>query len=134
VVPWTAADFARHSSQTNHVLEAVGLSDARAVTAGTLPYGHQRLLEIAMAMALEPRLLILDEPTQGLAPDEITNLVSLLRRTSVRATILLIEHNMDVVLDLARTITVMDQGRILAEGTPREIEANVDVQRVYLGR
>jgi branched-chain amino acid transport system ATP-binding protein len=134
VVPWTASDFARHERGIDHVLEAVGLGDARAAIAGTLPYGHQRLLEIAMALALEPRLLILDEPTQGLAPDEIANMVALLRRVSDRATILLIEHNMSVVLDLARTITVMDKGGILAEGTPSEIEANLDVQRVYLGR
>jgi branched-chain amino acid transport system ATP-binding protein len=134
VIPWTASDFARHAERIDQALDSVGLRDARAAIAGTLPYGHQRLLEIAMAMALEPRLLILDEPTQGLAPDEIANLVALLRRVAERATILLIEHNMDVVLDLARTVTVMDRGGILAEGTPREIEANVDVQRVYLGR
>jgi branched-chain amino acid transport system ATP-binding protein len=134
VLPWKSSDAELLTRNAEDALEAVGLGGARNAIAGTLPYGHQRLLEIAMALALEPRLLILDEPTQGLAPDEITNLVALLRRTSERATILLIEHNMDVVLDLAETVTVMDKGTVLAEGTPREIEANPDVQRVYLGR
>jgi branched-chain amino acid transport system ATP-binding protein len=114
-------------------LAAVGLEGRGSDLAGTLPYGHQRLVEIAMAIASGPELLILDEPTQGLAPDEVDGLSALLRRLAGTLTILLIEHNMPVVLDLARRITVMDRGRILAEGSPREIEANPDVRRVYLG-
>ena len=114
-------------------LGAVGLADARDRLAGSLPYGHQRLLEVAMALALGPRLLILDEPTQGLAADEIAALSRLIREVARRATVLLIEHNMAVVLDLASRVTVMDKGAVLADGTPREIEANPDVQRAYLG-
>jgi branched-chain amino acid transport system ATP-binding protein len=114
-------------------LRMVGLVEARDRPAGSLPYGHQRLLEVAMALALEPRLLILDEPTQGLAADEIAALSLIIRDVARRATVLLIEHNMAVVLELAGRVTVMDRGVILAEGTPREIEANPDVQRVYLG-
>jgi branched-chain amino acid transport system ATP-binding protein len=134
VIPWTRLDWRRHEHGVARALHTVGLAHARDAIAGTLPYGHQRLLEVAMALALEPRLLILDEPTQGLAPDEIDNLVALLRRLAGAMTILLIEHNMRVVLELAHTVTVMDKGAILVEGAPREIEANPDVQRVYLGR
>ncbi len=121
--------LARH---VGAALAAVGL-ERDADLAGALPYGHQRLLEIAVALAAAPDLLILDEPTQGLGPGEIDAVSALLRRLAGELTILLIEHNMPVVLDLAGRITVMDRGRIIAEGTPREIEANPDVQRVYLG-
>ena len=114
-------------------LERVGLSNDAKRLAGVLPYGHQRLLEVAMAMALDPRLLILDEPTQGLAPAEISAFCDLVRGIASSATVLLIEHNLKVVLELAQTITVMDQGRIIAEGSPAEIEAHPAVQRAYLG-
>jgi branched-chain amino acid transport system ATP-binding protein len=114
-------------------LQDVSLLDQRDEMAGSLSYGHQRLLEVAMALALRPEVLILDEPTQGLAPEEIVGLVALIRTISRTATILLIEHNLRVVLDLSRKITVMDKGSIIAEGPPHEIEANPEVQRVYLG-
>jgi branched-chain amino acid transport system ATP-binding protein len=115
-------------------LGQVGLAGLRAQIAGALPYGHQRLLEVAMALALEPEVLALDEPTQGLAPDEITTLSALIRRIAASATILLIEHNIRMVLDLSQRVTVMNEGTIIAEGTPGEIEANPEVQRVYLGQ
>jgi len=102
--------------------------------AGTLAHGHQRLLEVAMALALHPELLILDEPTQGLAPEEIASLGALIRRIAGNVTVLLIEHNMEVVLGLSQRVTVMNWGDIIAEGTPQEIEANPEVQRVYLGQ
>lgn len=114
-------------------LRDVGLEDVAANQASTLPYGHQRLLEVAMSLALEPKLLILDEPTQGLAQAEIDSLCALIRQIATQRTVLLIEHNMPVVLALADTITVMDNGRTLAEGTPAQIEADVRVQRAYLG-
>ena len=87
-----------------------------------------------MALALGPELLILDEPTQGLAGDEIDALCGLVRGLAGTTTVLLIEHNMAVVLELAARVTVMDRGQIIAEGTPREIEAHPEVQRAYLGR
>ncbi|MCB1380770.1 MAG: ABC transporter ATP-binding protein [Alphaproteobacteria bacterium] len=114
-------------------LARVGLSEDAERQAGILPYGHQRLLEVAMALALEPELLILDEPTQGLAPAEIAGFCDLVRAVAESATVLLIEHNLKVVLDLAHGITVMDQGRIIAEGSPAEIEQHPAVQRAYLG-
>ncbi|MDR5708208.1 MAG: ABC transporter ATP-binding protein [Armatimonadota bacterium] len=115
------------------VLEAVGLLDTWEEPAGALPYGHQRLVELAMALALRPRLLVLDEPTQGLSPEEIARWTGLIRRVAQKTTVLLIEHNLPVVLDLAHRVTVMDRGRILFEGTPREVEEEPAVQRAYLG-
>ena len=102
--------------------------------AAELPYGYQRLLEVAMGLALEPELLIMDEPTQGLAAEEISGFCDLTRRIAKEATVLLIEHNMSVVLELAEKITVMDRGAVIAEGTPAEIEADPEVQRAYLGK
>ena len=115
------------------ILEKVWMQENEETIAGNLPHGHQRLLEVAMGLASQPKLLILDEPTQGLAESEIKKFCRLIRGLSDSMTILLIEHNVQVVLELAEKITVMDQGRILAEGTPTEIEANTAVQESYLG-
>ena len=98
-----------------------------------MAYGHQRLVEVAMGLALKPSLLILDEPTQGLADSEIDNFCGLVRDIGKTATVLLIEHNMDVVMRLADRITVLNRGKLLAEGTPAEISANAEVQAAYLG-
>lgn len=129
--------ISRERSISAAVMEAlarVGLAGDLYRQAGILPHGHQRLLEVAMAMALAPELLILDEPTQGLAPSEIAAFCDLVRDVSQRATVLLIEHNLGVVLELADRITVMDRGAILAEGTPPEIEQHPAVRRAYLGQ
>ncbi|MCP4319704.1 MAG: ABC transporter ATP-binding protein [Hyphomicrobiales bacterium] len=115
------------------VLERVGLSDRAQQRAGDLSYGHQRILEIAMGLAQEPRLFILDEPTQGLAETEIEEFIALVKSLAGEATILLIEHNMDVVMKTADYITVFNFGEILAEGTPMEIRDNEAVQAAYLG-
>jgi branched-chain amino acid transport system ATP-binding protein len=114
-------------------LERVGLAGRAAQIAGTLSYGHQRLLEVAMGLALKPKLLILDEPTQGLSDAEIESFISLVREVAKEATVLLIEHNMAVVMELAHRITVLDRGSILAEGSPAEIRASAAVQSAYLG-
>ncbi|MEW6634748.1 MAG: ABC transporter ATP-binding protein [Pseudomonadota bacterium] len=114
-------------------LERTGLADRAGTLAGQLSYGHQRLLEVAMGLALKPRLLILDEPTQGLADSEIDNFIGLVREIARDATVLLIEHNMPVVMQLADRITVLNAGKILAEGTPEQIRANGQVQDAYLG-
>ena len=114
-------------------LAKVGLTDRRDAAAGTLAYGHQRLLEIAMGLALKPRLLILDEPTQGLSDGEIENFIRLIRELRREATILLIEHNMEVVMRFADRITVLDAGKVLAEGSPQPIRGNTTVQAAYLG-
>jgi branched-chain amino acid transport system ATP-binding protein len=114
-------------------LDRVGLADRASDRASELSYGHQRLLELAMGLALAPKLLILDEPTQGLSDAEIADFCTLVREVARQATVLLIEHNMDVVMGLAGKVTVMSQGRILAEGAPAEIKANPAVQQAYLG-
>ncbi|TPI28001.1 ABC transporter ATP-binding protein [Mesorhizobium sp. B3-2-1] len=114
-------------------LERTGLADRAHMPAGQLSYGHQRLLEVAMGLALKPRLLILDEPTQGLADSEIDNFIEVVRDIAGNATVLLIEHNMPVVMQLAHRITVFNAGRILAEGTPEAIRDNAAVQEAYLG-
>jgi branched-chain amino acid transport system ATP-binding protein len=113
-------------------LSAVGLGTRGSVKAGELAYGHQRLLEVAMGLALEPLLLILDEPTQGLSDSEIDEFCTLVKRIAATTTILLIEHNMNVVMQLADRITVMNRGKILAEGSPSEVRDNPDVQAAYL--
>ena len=114
-------------------LEQVDLQDRLDQRAGDLSYGHQRLLEIAMGLVQDPRLLILDEPTQGLADSEIDALKALIRGLAAKTTILLIEHNMSVVMETADMVSVLNFGQILAEGTPAEIHANADVQAAYLG-
>ncbi|MGI6854801.1 ABC transporter ATP-binding protein [Mesorhizobium sp. 1B3] len=114
-------------------LERTGLADRAGHVAGTLSYGHQRLVEVAMGLALKPRLLILDEPTQGLSDGEIDNFVGLVRDIARDSTVLLIEHNMPVVMVLADRITVLNAGRVLAEGAPEVIRADPAVQDAYLG-
>lgn len=114
-------------------LDRVGMAGMDGDLAGTLSYGHQRLLELAMGLALAPRVLILDEPTQGLAAGEIEGFKALVRGLVPEVSVLLIEHNMEVVMDLAHRITVMNSGRVLARGTPAEIRADPAVQEAYLG-
>ena len=116
-------------------LDALGLLDRAAEQATTLPHGDQRLLEIAMAVAQEPALLLLDEPTQGLSPEDTVATVAVIRQVARQQhlTILLVEHDMDVVFDLADRISVLHFGQLIAEGTPDQIRTNVEVQRAYLG-
>jgi branched-chain amino acid transport system ATP-binding protein len=123
----------REEADVLAVLDRVGLRDRADQIAGTLSYGHQRLLEIAMGVAQDPRLLILDEPTQGLAESEIAGFKELIGRLRAETTILLIEHNMDVVMSLADAITVLETGRVLASGTPEKVRADARVQHAYLG-
>jgi len=114
-------------------LGKVGLTEDPERAAGDLSYGHQRLLEIAMGLVQAPRLLILDEPTQGLSDAEIAGFKGLIRELAASTTILLIEHNMSVVMEVADRVTVLNFGEVLAEGTPEEMHANADVQAAYLG-
>ncbi len=121
------------ASSVHGTLARVGLRGLADRTAAQLSYGHQRLLELAMGLALHPCILILDEPTQGLAAGEIDSFRALVKALVPETTVLLIEHNMDVVMDLATRITVLNFGRVLATGTPDEIRANAAVQEAYLG-
>lgn len=124
---------AKSQEAAQAVLARTGIAHLAEQKAGDLSYGHQRLVEIAMGLALEPRLLILDEPTQGLSSEEVEAFITLIRSIACETTVLLIEHNMQVVMELADRITVMERGRILAEGTPEEIRNDQGVQRAYLG-
>ena len=114
-------------------LERFDLAALGGRRAGELSYGHRRLLELAMATAGTPRLMLLDEPTQGLGDGEIERFVAVVRELATRCTVLLIEHNMDVVMALASRVSVLHEGRLLADGSPAAIRANVEVQRAYLG-
>lgn len=115
------------------VLKRVGLSERADQLASDLSYGHQRILEIAMGLAQDPKLFILDEPTQGLAESEAQDFIALMKDLAGETTILLIEHNMQVVMQTADLVTVLEQGEILAEGTPSEIRNDPKVQAAYLG-
>jgi branched-chain amino acid transport system ATP-binding protein len=118
------------------ILALVGLSGKADRLVGELAHGDQRAAEVAMALALKPRLLLLDEPTAGMGDQETYEITSLIRRLhrDSKYTIVLIEHDMRVVFHLADRITVLDQGRLLAEGTPTEIADNAEVQAAYLGK
>jgi branched-chain amino acid transport system ATP-binding protein len=115
------------------VLESVGLGARAGVLAANLAHGEQRQLEIAMALATEPRLLLLDEPVAGMGLDESQQMVRLLGALKRRITIVLVEHDMDAVFSLADRISVMVYGRIIATGTPPEVRSNEQVRRAYLG-
>jgi len=122
-------------SQARANLEFLGLLDRANLPADTLPHGDQRLLEIAMALAQQPLLLLVDEPTQGLSPEDTAATVEVIRQIArERAlTILLVEHDMDVVFNLADRISVLHFGQLIAEGSPTAIRANQEVQKAYLG-
>ena len=120
-------------SIVSEVLNKVGLIDRINQRSGDLSYGHQRLLELAMGIAQNPKLLILDEPTQGLSDLEIENFKQLIKKISSTVTVLLIEHNMDVVMSIADKITVLHFGEIIAEGDKQSIQRNPIVQKAYLG-
>lgn len=121
------------TAEVQTALARVNMAGLADQPAATLSYGHQRLLEVAMGLALNPRVLILDEPTQGLASGEIAGFCALVRSLVPQTTVLLIEHNMDVVMDLAQRITVLNHGQVLAQGSPADIRANRAVQAAYLG-
>ncbi len=114
------------------VLDAVGLGDKDGELAANLSHGEQRNLEIGIALATEPKLLCLDEPTAGMSVAETYQTVELIRRIARDLTIMIVEHDMEVVMGLAHSITVLHYGLVLAEGTPEEIQGNPRVQEVYL--
>jgi branched-chain amino acid transport system ATP-binding protein len=121
--------------QARASLEFLGLLDKEALLASTLPHGDQRLLELAMGLAQQPELLLLDEPTQGLSPEDTEAAVAVIRqiRKERPLTILLVEHDTDVVFNLADRISVLHLGQLIADGSPAEIRANPEVQKAYLG-
>jgi branched-chain amino acid transport system ATP-binding protein len=115
------------------VAALVGLGSALAERVDTLPYGMQRRLDIALVLAQQPELIVLDEPAAGLSAAETRDLIGVLTATIGTRALLLVEHDMDVVYALSDRITVLDYGRVLTEGTPEEINSDPQVRRVYLG-
>jgi ABC-type branched-subunit amino acid transport system ATPase component len=113
--------------------EAVGLADRMDAMVRHLSYGSQRQLEIALALAAEPRLLLLDEPTAGMSPEETKSMQRLIAGLPRDLTLLLIEHDMDVVFEMAERITVLDYGKVLVQGPPEEIRRSAVVKQIYLG-
>ena len=126
---------ARQRAEVLELLRVVGLEDVKDELATSLPYGKQRRLEIARALATDPTLLLLDEPAAGMNPQETLELASFIReiRDHFRKTILLIEHHMDLVMGIADRIYVLDFGKLIAQGTPEEIQNNARVIDAYLG-
>jgi branched-chain amino acid transport system ATP-binding protein len=125
----------RHAESVAEILEDCGLAAMADERAGNLSHGDQRALELAISLAMEPKLLLLDEPTAGMAPEETTRTMQLVRRIADerRLTVLFCEHDMDVVFGTADRILVMNMGSPLAEGTPEEIRNDPEVKKVYLG-
>ncbi len=121
-------------ARAERALAASRLAERRGTPVSELSYGEQRQLEMAMALATEPQLLLLDEPAAGLSPAERVIVVEIIRSLSRDLTVMLIEHDMDLVLNLVDWVTCLDNGRLLAEGPPDEIRKNQAVQDVYLGK
>ena len=120
--------------QAGVLLEKVGLWPRRDRLAATLSHGEQRALEIAMALACDPRLLLLDEPTAGMSPEETRASMDLIVRLAAERTVILVEHKMKLVMGICDRLLVLHHGELLAEGTPAEIRVNETVKRVYLGQ
>ncbi|MGB8648707.1 MAG: ABC transporter ATP-binding protein [Anaerolineae bacterium] len=131
----SATRYRDYEVRAQDVLTLVGLADKANLLATTLPHGDKRKLEIGILLALDPQVLLLDEPTAGMASEQVPQLMTLIARVREKGnkTILLVEHNMQVVMNVSDAITVMHMGNVLAEGTPKEIAANEQVQRAYLG-
>ena len=121
--------------ETHRILESVGLFDKKMDVAGSLSHGDKRTLEIAIALGNEPELLILDEPTAGMSPEETTTTMALIQRLAKEQglTILFCEHDMEVVFGVAQSIMVMQQGQTIVQGDPQTVRQNTDVQQAYLG-
>jgi branched-chain amino acid transport system permease protein len=128
-----AESFAEVEAVVAALLEALGLTECADLAVGILPYGEKRRLELGLALTSRPSVLLLDEPLAGLSPTEREGVKQLIRKLSKGRTIILVEHDMDAVFELAERITVLHEGRKLAEGTPKEISNDPRVKEAYLG-
>jgi branched-chain amino acid transport system ATP-binding protein len=136
----TSFDFWRSSrtlrvfdQQALSLIDDVGLSDVVHVTAVELPYGRKRALEIATTLALDPEMLLLDEPTAGMGHEDIERITALIKRAAASRTVLMVEHNLSVVENLCQRITVLTRGRVLAEGDYATVAGNAEVKEAYMG-
>jgi branched-chain amino acid transport system ATP-binding protein len=127
--------FKQYEERAWDVVRQVGLEQSAGMLARTLPHGDQRKLELGIILAPDPQLLLLDEPTAGMAAEQVPELMALIRRIQDQGhkTVMLVEHNMNVVMNTSDVITVMHQGKVLAEGPPAAIAVNEEVQTAYLG-
>ncbi len=132
---WHYRRFKQYSEQAMAAIGQVGLLDKVGIPAAILPHGDQRKLELAILLVSDADLLLLDEPTAGMATEQVPQLIQTIRQVqqTTSKTIMLVEHNMNVVMNISDRITVMHQGEVLAEGTPTEITRNETVQKAYLG-
>ncbi|MBI5651648.1 MAG: ABC transporter ATP-binding protein [Chloroflexi bacterium] len=130
-----ASRFKKYADRAHHIVEQVGLKGKGDLLASVLPHGDKRKLELGILLASDPQVLLLDEPTAGMASEQVPQLMALIAevRKESNKTILLVEHNMDVVMNVSDAITVMHYGKVLAEGTPVQVGANDQVQKAYLG-
>ena len=128
------ASMTELDDKADTALAAVGLTSRRGATAKFLAHGQQRALEIAIALVADPELLLLDEPTAGMGPEETKDMVTLLERLAAGRTILLVEHKMKMILGLSDRILVLHHGRLIADGSPQHIQTDPEVRRVYLGQ
>ncbi|MEE8187767.1 MAG: ABC transporter ATP-binding protein [Kiloniellales bacterium] len=134
-LPRVQAEEERLRAEAEEILDFVGLAAHSGDRGGALPYGEQRLLEVAVALAAKPTLLLLDEPVSGMNPVETASFMTLLGKIRARGiTILLVEHDMRMVMGVSDRVIVLNQGDIIAEGTPEEIQRNPEVIRAYLGQ
>jgi branched-chain amino acid transport system ATP-binding protein len=122
------------NDRSDALLARVGLQDSRNKLAGDMAHGQQRSLEVAMALACQPKLLLMDEPTAGMSPQETVVMMDLITQLATERTIILVEHKMKLVMGLCKRLLVLHHGELLAEGTPDEIKSNAEVKRVYLGQ
>jgi branched-chain amino acid transport system ATP-binding protein len=131
---WHAPDGPRACAETvASVLAKLGLESFASVPAGNLSHGQQRRLEVGMALAARPKAIFLDEPTSGMGIDDLEDMKRFIRSLRDEHTVILIEHNMNIVMDISDVVTVMQQGRVLAEGLPNEIRSDNRVRAAYLG-
>ena len=132
---WTPrASYRELIERADALLERVGIAARRAAAAQDLAHGEQRCIEIAMALACEPRLLLLDEPTAGMSPEETIVMMDLIVELAAERTVIVVEHKMKLVMGICERLVVLHHGEFLAEGTPEEIRNNDEVKRVYLGQ
>ena len=129
----SAAGFDDINQETHAVLDEIGLTAVKDLPTKTLSYGDKRVLEIGIAMASQPKLLLMDEPTSGLPSSETERIKKFIKKISAQLTVVVIEHDMDIVLTVSDVIIVLHQGRVIAQGAPKEIKANAEVQEAYLG-
>jgi branched-chain amino acid transport system ATP-binding protein len=129
----SSAQLKQFRTRAEELLEQVGLADRAGQAAGSLAYGQKRALELALALALEPQLLLLDEPTAGMGVEDVDRTIALVKKVAVGRTVIFVDHNMHVVGSLADTVTVLQSGQVLAEGTYEQVRTDEKVITAYLG-